>query len=90
MIVDEGGSIDGCENSKRKKCIDSIDHEKTSYVVILGGKYVLGDDYDIDSRHDFVKALLSNFMENNKKDAKDCVEEDVVEVVMETKYVSNF
>ena len=85
MIVDEGGSLDGCENSKRQKCIDSTYHEKTSYADILGGKDVLGDDYDIDSRCDFVKALLSDFMENNEKDAKDCVEEDVVEVVMETK-----
>ena len=58
MIVNEGGNTDGCENSKWKKCIDSTDHVKTSYVVILGGKDVLGDDYDIDSRCDFVKALL--------------------------------
>ena len=67
MIVDEGGSLDGCENSKRQKCIDSTYNEKTSYADILG------DDYDIDSRCDFVKALLSDFMENNEKDAKDCL-----------------
>ena len=45
MIVDEGCSLDGCENSKREKCIDSTYHEKTSYADILGGKNVLGDDY---------------------------------------------
>ena len=84
MIVDGCGSDDGYENYKRQKCIDSTKHEKTSYAAILGGKDVIGDDYDIDSRCDFVKALLSDFMEKNEKDAKDCVEEDVVEVVMET------
>ena len=59
MIVDEGGSIDGCENSKRQKCIDSIDHEKTSYATILGGKDVIGDDYDVDDRHDFANAFFA-------------------------------
>ena len=44
MIVDGCGSNDGCENYKRKKCIDSTDHEKTSYAAILGGKDVIGDD----------------------------------------------
>ena len=67
---------------ERQKCIDSTKHEKISYDAILGGKDVIGDDYDIDSSSDFVKALLSDFMEKTDKDAKDCVEEDVVEVVI--------
>ena len=58
MIVDGCGDNDGCEIYKRQKCIDSTQHEKTSYVAILGGKDIIGDDYDIDSRCDFVKALL--------------------------------
>ena len=67
MIVDEGGSIDGCEIFKRQKCIDSTNHVKTSYATFLGGKDVRGDGYDIDSRRDFVKALLSDLMENNDR-----------------------
>ena len=67
MIVDEGGSLDGCENSKRQKCIDSTYHEKTSYVDILGGKDVLGMIMILDSCCDFVKALLSDLMENNDR-----------------------
>ena len=57
MIVNGCGSKDGCENYKRQKCVDSTDHEKTSYATILGGKDVIGDDYDIDSRRDFVKGF---------------------------------
>ena len=67
MIVDGCGDDDGCENYKRQKCIISTAHEKTSYVAILCGKDVIGDDYNIDSRRDFVKALLSDFMEKNEK-----------------------
>ena len=44
MIVNGCGSKDGCENYKRQKCVDSTDHEKTSYATILGGKDVIGDD----------------------------------------------
>ena len=44
MIVDGCGRNDGCENYKRQKCVDSTDHEKTSYATILGGKDVIGDD----------------------------------------------
>ena len=74
MIVDGCGSNDGYENYKRQKRIDSTEHEKTSYVaIILSGKGVIGDDYDVDNGCDFVKALLSDFMEKNEKDAKDCV-----------------
>ena len=60
MIVDEDGSIDGCENSKRQKCIDSTDHEKISYAAILGGKGVIGDDYDIDSHYKKLQGKLSS------------------------------
>ena len=56
MIVNGCGSKDGCENYKRQKSVDSTDHEKTSYVAILGGKDIR-DDYDIDSRRDFVKGF---------------------------------
>ena len=34
-----------------------MDHEKTSYVAIVGGKDVVGDDYDVDNCHDFVNVL---------------------------------
>ena len=57
MIVDGCGSNDGYENYKWQKCIDSMDHEKTSYVAIVGGKDVVGDDYDVDNCHDFVNVL---------------------------------
>ena len=63
MIVDGCGSNDGCENYKRKKCIDSTDHEKTSYAAILTRKYVIGNDYDVDTPCDFDNAFLSDFME---------------------------
>ena len=56
------------------KRINSTDHEKTSYASILDGKDVIGDDYDVNSHCDFVKALLSNFMEKNEKDSTNCVE----------------
>ena len=57
----------GCENYKRQTCINSIEHEETSYVAIISGKYVIEDDYDIDTRRVFVKALLSEFMEKMRK-----------------------
>ena len=87
MIVDGCGSNDGCENYKWQKCIDSTYHEKPSYVAILYGRGVIGDDYDIDSHCNFVQSLLSNFMKKNEKDVKDCIEEDVVEMVIETKFM---
>ena len=43
MIFDGCSSDDGCENFKRKKYINFVDHEKTSYVAILCGKDVIGD-----------------------------------------------
>ena len=65
-------------NSIRKvRSIDSTDHEKTSYVTILGGKDVIGDDYDVGNCCDFVKAsMFSYFKEKNEKDVKDCVEDE--------------
>ena len=44
-----------------------MDHEKTSYVAIVGGKDVVGDDYDVDKCSDFVNVLHSNFIEKNEK-----------------------
>ena len=45
-----------------EKCIDSIDNEKTSYDAILGGKYVIEDDHDVDNCRDFVNAQFSELM----------------------------
>ena len=61
---------------------DSANYEKTSYVAIISEKYVIGDDYNVGNRCDSVNALLSDFMKKIEKDVKDCVEEDVVEVVL--------
>ena len=44
-----------------------------------------GWHYDVDCHCNFVNALISDFMKK-KRDSKDC-EEEVVEVVMETKFI---
>ena len=59
MIVDGCSSNDGCKNYKQQKCIDPIDHEKTSHASNLGGKDVIWDDYDVDDRHDFANAFFA-------------------------------
>ena len=44
------------KNLNRKKCILSMDHEKTSYVRSVGCYDVVWDDYDVDRHCDFVFA----------------------------------
>ena len=77
--------VDGCGSEDDYELIQSAKmylwhglYERTSYVAIVCGKDAFRAYYDVHSR-DFFNALLSNFIKQNKKDAKDCVKEDFVD-----------
>ena len=74
MLVHGCGSDKSYDNFQLQKCKDFIDYEKALIVTIVGGKDVVRDDVDI---CDYVNVVISYFIKN-KKDIKDCVEEDVV------------
>ena len=87
MVVDGCDNHKDSENVKQKKCNSDLDQEKISYVALVGGTDSTSDLLEIERHCDIANALLSDFVKHNEEETKDCDEEEVMDVKMDTKSV---
>ncbi len=91
---------DGCSNDvKRQKCDDTMDHEKLSYAAVVSGSDVVGGSDVVDgsdaqlksedwiTQCNCVNALLYDVVKHNEEESRDCTDEDVKDVDIDTKSV---
>ena len=88
MLVECNRELEDIGRSKRFKGIEEINEKKLTYVEVIHVDEVDKDHCNWDTLWGIVNALLFDIVEEKEKEATKCIDEDVHEVEVDAKGMS--
>ena len=90
MVVEDFHGKEEGEKRKRQKLSDVVEHEKISYVVVVGADSSTTKSTNLERQCDLANALLSDFVDHNEIEFQNCDENDVMDVAIDATSMLKF